>query len=371
MNVTLLGRWPEGELVGGVARYTVNLVKSLGQIEELKTHFISFGTQSQTINLGNAKITMVKARKLYYFLPFLAILRLLKEVNKVKPDVIHIQGSNLSPYILLAGLLRKKYSSVLLVLGVVALESQFGYGVKNTLWAFLSKITEKYFISKFENIIVETQSIKKLLEKQTDTKISVITTGVELEKYLKIKQHKSIEHPDLFIACKIEKLKGIDLVIKSIPYVLKKVPDLMLFIAGSGPQEKELKLLTKQLNLENHVKFLGFISEEKKYHYYQSCKAVIVPSRWDCQPTTIFEAAASGKPVIVSDKSNPEIVLDGKTGFIFQSENVDQLAEKIILLLTNETLREKMGASAKEAAKQYDWSETARRFFQVYNEIAK
>jgi glycosyltransferase involved in cell wall biosynthesis len=165
----------------------------------------------------------------------------------------------------------------------------------------------------------------------------------------------------------LTKIKGVDILIKALQIVINSIPNLSVYIAGSGPQEKELKTLVKKLNLENYVKFLGFISDEEKYQYYKACKIVVVPSRQDCQPAALFDAAASEKPVIASDMSNPGIVEEGKTGFIFKSEDIEDLASKMITLLKNEKLREEMGIVAKAKVKQYDWSEVAERYIEIYN----
>lgn len=176
-------------------------------------------------------------------------------------------------------------------------------------------------------------------------------------------------HRHFFFVNNLRKFKGVDILIKAIAVVIKVVPNISVYIAGSGPQETELKALVKRLNLEDLVKFLGFISEEEKYQYYKACKLVVVPSRWDCQPFALFDAAASGKPVIASDMSNPGIVEDGKTGFIFESENVEDLADKIITLLKDEKLRDEMGKANMEKAKQYDWCKVAERYIEIYKEV--
>ena len=178
------------------------------------------------------------------------------------------------------------------------------------------------------------------------------------------------ERPDIFIVVNLEKIKGVDILIKALPKVTKSIPNLSVRIAGSGPRENELKLLTKKLNLEAHVKFLGFISEEDKYQYYKACKIVVVPSRWDCQPFAPLDAAASGKPVVASCIGGiQDTVEDGKTGFLFEPENIEDLADKIVTLLKDEKLREEMGKAAKEKAKQYDWEKIAERTTEVYKEV--
>jgi glycosyltransferase involved in cell wall biosynthesis len=369
VRVAILANWPEEEAVGGVAYYTKSLVKSLSGQNQIDLHVISFGNVSKKIKEDNAHIHLIKAEKIYYLLPFLALSRVSKELKKIDPDVIHIQGSNISPYLLVGGRLRKRYPSTLIILGIVSRESKYGYGSSGNIWSFFNRISEKYYISKIPNLVVETNSIKDIVKSQTNSKIHVVPPGIDYIKYQDTKPENFKEKPDIFMVCKIEELKGIDLLIQSLPVVLKSIPELKVYIAGKGPQEEELKTMVQNLNLEDHVKFLGFISDEEKYQYYNSCKVVAVPSRWDCQPITLFEAAASGTPVVASDMSNPEVVVDGKTGFIFESENVNDLAKKLTLLLKDEKLLKLMSLAAKERGRQHDWHNTAKRFVDIYQEV--
>ena len=86
---------------------------------------------------------------------------------------------------------------------------------------------------------------------------------------------------------------------------------------------------------------MGYITDQEKYSYYNVCKIVVIPSRWDCQPAALFEAAAYSKPVIASDASNPDVIMDGITGFVFKSEDVKDLEKKIAYLLKNKNIQEK------------------------------
>ena len=168
------------------------------------------------------------------------------------------------------------------------------------------------------------------------------------------------------------RLKGIDILINAIPTVIKSIPDhdLKVYIAGSGEEETALKRMVKDLGLDRHVMFLGFISDEEEINkYYKACKIVVVPSRLDVEPFAPLNAAASGKPAIVSDKCNSSVIGDGKTGFVFKSEDVDELSSKMVKLLTDDKLREEMGKAAMEKAREYDWSKIVDRKVEIYKEV--
>ncbi|MBA7537543.1 D-inositol 3-phosphate glycosyltransferase [subsurface metagenome] len=203
----------------------------------------------------------------------------------------------------------------------------------------------------------------------TNSKIYVVPTGIEFEEIRRIKPHQE-ENLDIFSACRLHKIKGIDILIRAITTVIKSFPDLKVYIAGNGPQEDDLKNMVRELCLENHVRFLGVIYGEEKYWYFKACKLVVAPSRWDSQTITLPEAMASGKPTVASNVGGlPEVVENGKTGLIFESEDVDDLANKVLLLLQAKDLREKMGKAALEKAKGYDWNKIAERTTEVYREV--
>ena len=210
---------------------------------------------------------------------------------------------------------------------------------------------------------------EKIFKRQRSSKFPEILQRIALRKLRMLNRAANLNDLRVPPANRLEKLKGVDVLLEAISRVVQSVPDLKVLIAGSGSYKDELKNLVEKLNLKNNVKFLGFISEDKKYQYYKACKLVVVPTRWDCQPFTIFEAAACGVPVIVSDMANEEFVIDGETGLRFKSDGVEDLSNKILFLWNDDKLREKMGKSAILRAQEFDWSRIAERFVVTYQEI--
>ena len=110
------------------------------------------------------------------------------------------------------------------------------------------------------------------------------------------------------------------------------VQGMRLRIAGIGPQEEELRNYVRNNALGDRVSFCGFLSGDKLKNTVKNAKCIILPSEWyENGPYSVMEAMAAGKPVIVSDKGGlPEIVSDGKTGFIFRAFDHKSLADCII-----------------------------------------
>lgn len=373
MKVTMLCTYPlDGKLTSGSPILFERLSYYLANFKGIELHIISVGQETGKYKKNNTNIYAIKKKKLYFIPLFTPILfwKMKRIINEINPDIVHA-GSTSYFYSSAVAFLQDKYPVVSTALGIVANEIKYTRkeNRKYRILAWYMVIAERYLLSKIPHIIVPTPHIKSFLNKVTDAKIYTVSDGIEFERIQEFQPHKS-EKPDVLFMSSLKKLKGVDILIKALPMVLRAVPDLSVYIAGSGPCEDELKSLVKELNLETHVKFLGLITdEEEKYSYYKACKIVVAPSRWDCQPFAVIEGAACGKPTIASDKSNPAFLDDGKAGFIFKSENSVELANKIIQLMRSEKLREEMGKAGLEKVRECDWNRVAEKMFEVYTKV--
>ncbi len=104
-----------------------------------------------------------------------------------------------------------------------------------------------------------------------------------------------------------------------------------LYIAGSGPEEEQLRSMVKSLGMEKRILFLGFKSGAELKETVANALCVCLPSEWyENGPYSILEAQALGRPSIVSDQGGlPELVENGRTGYITKAGNVLDLTEKI------------------------------------------
>jgi len=204
----------------------------------------------------------------------------------------------------------------------------------------------------------------------TNANVYVISNGVDFEEIRDIKPHNLLKHPSIFFVGVLGNEKGIDVLLKAIPIIKEKIPNIYVYIAGRGSQEKELKELVRELKIGENVKFLGYISEEEKYSYYKAADVCAIPSRLENEPIVLLEAMACGTPVVASNVGGiPFMVENGKNGFLFDSENVEELADKIVALSKDEKLRRKMGEAGKEKVKEFTWDKIAEQTVKVYREI--
>ena len=137
--------------------------------------------------------------------------------------------------------------------------------------------------------------------------------------------------------------KGVDVLINAMKYS----PKVKLKIIGTGPQEKELKMLVKSLSLDN-VEFLGPKWGNDLNEILKKSLCVVVPSLWhENFPYVIIQSFAYGKAVIGTDRGGiPELIQNGKYGYIYPAKDYEKLAEKITFAQNN---REKIIEMGKEA----------------------
>lgn len=138
--------------------------------------------------------------------------------------------------------------------------------------------------------------------------------------------------------------KGVDTLIRAAAQA-----KVVLRIVGTGPDETKLKALATAQG--GNVEFLGYRTGENLKSLLRDARAIVLPSQWyENAPMSILEAYASGKIVIAAKIGGiPEMVLEGETGFLFESSNVDELANRLTLVssLSDETIAQ-MGERARD-----------------------
>lgn len=142
--------------------------------------------------------------------------------------------------------------------------------------------------------------------------------------------------------------KNVEVVLKAIPIVVKKYPDVKLVIAGDGPHKQVLKKLVTKLKIEKNVNFVGYVTPEQKTKFLAESIALLFPSLIEGFGLVILEAFQQQKPVVVS-KIPPmsDIVDDYKTGLLVDPHKKEKWAEAIIWLIQNPDQTKKMGMEGR------------------------
>ena len=147
--------------------------------------------------------------------------------------------------------------------------------------------------------------------------------------------------------------KGVDTVIRALPQVLRAVPQASYVVVGDGDDRRRLQRLAQETGVHQSVHFVGHQGEEELKSYYRKAELFAMPSCQEGFGIVFLEAMAFGKPVIGAASGGiPDIVIDGATGYLVNYGDVDTLADRLVRLLTDPDLRQKMGVAAKQRIKE-------------------
>jgi len=175
---------------------------------------------------------------------------------------------------------------------------------------------------------------------------------------------------------RIEGAKGILVLAKTIPEIIKRVPQVRFLIAGydrptprGTSQRAELEQQFARTGVSAKVEFLGAIEQSKLAALYQRADLCVVPAlQYESFSYTCAQAMAAGKPVIATRVGGmSETVEDGKTGLIVEPDNADELAAAIVALLNDRERRVAMGCAGREKVlMEYDPLKVAQQNVNVY-----
>lgn len=221
----------------------------------------------------------------------------------------------------------------------------------------LNKLIFRYFIN---DILVNSEETGRTILANnprlfSQENIQVIYNGIDLDEFDKQTGNPPYERKEneviLATAGRLSKQKGHDLLFDSIQKLKQTGISFKLLIAGDGELRDELVHKASEMGLSGHIIFLGFLDNIKPL--LDSSDIFLFPSRWEGFGYALVEAMACRKPVVAfHTSSNPEIVADGKTGFLVKDFDTGEFAEMIFQLINNPHLRTQMGENGRNRVEE-------------------
>lgn len=191
-------------------------------------------------------------------------------------------------------------------------------------------------------------------------RIVLIPNGIDLERFYVADQEQRRatrarynlqDDPVVGIIARLSDVKGIDILIKAMPQVRKAIPTVKLLIMGEGKEEVFLKRLVAEYDLANTARFIPEVADMAEC--LNMFDLFVMPSRQEGLGLSVLEAQACGLAVVASRVGGlVSIISDNETGFLVDSENIEELAAKIIFVLGDESLRRKVGRQAHDRVRQ-------------------
>lgn len=232
---------------------------------------------------------------------------------------------------------------------------------------------------KADHIIAVSEHTKRDLVRILNihpSKITVIylAAGIKIkdiqkEQIRKIKKKYQITGQYLLHVGTLNPRKNLEFLVKVFAKIIKQFPKLQLVIAGKkGWYYEDLFELVKRLSLDNKVLFTDYVSDQDMPYLYAGSEIFVFPSLYEGFGLPTLEAMQSGAPVISSNTSSmPEIV--GGAGILLSPADEDQWVAKIILLMQNRMLRQKLIYQGKIQANKFSWRKTALQTVRVYEKV--
>ena len=299
------------------------------------------------------------------------IIPLIKKINLIHAHWIIPQG--------IIGFFLKKIYRIPLITTI------HGSGLVPLKNIFFKKI-QKIVIKNSDIITVNSMNIKLELinrfpesKKQIDRKVHIIPMGIDTNLFKKInidkKFRKYKNNKILLFIGRLNKQKGVHILIKSLPYIIKNNNNIKLLIIGEGEYKKTLEALINKLRLQKFVELLGPKPHEELVNYYNLADIFILPSITTKIGTEAFglvlvEAMACKTCVIGSSSGGiKNIISHEKNGLIFKEKSPEDLAEKINLTLSNHAFRLKLAQKGYEFSQKLDWKEISKQFNQIYSKL--
>lgn len=227
-------------------------------------------------------------------------------------------------------------------------------------------------------IASSTKAKEKLISWGMDEKqifISLLT--VDIMPYITYKEEgistsNSEDESILLFVGRITVGKGIDLLIKALPYVNK---GYHVRLIGDGRDEDidSFKELAKDLNVDTKIEYCGFKQGKELIKEYQRASIFVLPTREDCFGLVLLEAMCSKKPIVVSKYADGayDIVKNGENGFIVNPYNEKEFADAINEILSDTTFKEKCDYICVQEREKFSFTEVSKGYIDAINYVMK
>ncbi|HZK71183.1 MAG TPA: glycosyltransferase family 4 protein [Clostridia bacterium] len=344
--------------LGGMIHYTSQFANSLSKYANV--HVIIGSQVDKNLFNENISLHLIELNPIRslnrYFLDLKNIINVLDEIN---PDIIHISGNS---YWIFGLYFYLKKRNVVLTVHDVNIHLGEKYYLANIL-------TNKVHLNLARHYFVHGENLKDLMIKKgySGKDISVIKHG-DYSFFTKYTKDGVQEDGSVLFFGRILDYKGLEYLIETVPIIKKQLPNINVIIAGNGDFAKYNSLIKSPQNFEI---INEFIPDEHVAELFQRASVVVLPYIEGSQTGIIPIASSFKKPAISTNVGSiPEIIEDGVTGYIVPSRNVDLLADSIVKILKDDTLRKQMGEKAyAKMKKELSWDAIAKDVIPTYRRI--
>ena len=283
-------------------------------------------------------------------------------LDEEKFDIIHLHEP-LCPMLCTTVLRLSQTANV----GTFHADGSIGYSLGKPF----NTIFLKRWFSKLDGKIAVSQPAMEFANKHFPGYYNIIPNGVDLDHFSPrvspIDEFCDGKMNILFVG-RLEKRKGLSYLLEAYQRVNREIPNWRLIIVGPGTRLRNKYEKRVVRNGLKDVVFVGYVSYDELPRYYKTADIVCAPATGrESFGIVLLEAMAVGKPIVASDIDGyASVVTHGVEGLLAPPKNKEMLAQALTSLMTNQSLRQQMGASGRLKAQDYGWEQIAQRVVSYY-----
>jgi PEP-CTERM/exosortase A-associated glycosyltransferase len=314
--------------------------------------------------------------------------RLMEAAKAIKPDILHAHSPVLNA---IAALRVGRQLAIPVVYEIRAFweDAAVDHGT-GTEWGIRYRLTramETYALRRVDAVTTICEGLRGdiLARGIPQQKVTVIPNAVNIEDFnpaeapdLQLSRHLGLDGKIVLgFVGSFYAYEGLNILLKALPAMLSKNPDIRVLLVGGGPQEKELRVLSSQLGVQERVIFTGRVPHDEVQRYYSVIDVLVYP-RLRMRLTDLvtplkpLEAMAQGRLIVASDVGGHlELIEDGKTGILFEAGNPTALAARLAVLLeTPERWAVLRQAARRFVENERNWPRSVASYRDIYGRIA-
>ncbi len=203
-------------------------------------------------------------------------------------------------------------------------------------------------------------------------KIFIIPLGIDIKKFI---PRSAIKEKTILFAGGSAEYKGLDILLKAFPAVIKKYPDVRLKIIGelNSKRTKELLNIAETFLISSSIDWIGSVPQEEMAGFYAKSYVLVLPSRAESFLLAAIEGMACAIPIIATPVGViPEIIMSGVNGFIMKSEDSEGLSDLIIELFKNPEKAEVIGRAGRRTVEEiFFWKNIGEQYVAKLESLIK
>ena len=368
--------------VNGAAYFTKRLAEGLAERDH-EVHVMCASTTLHSEEVTRRGVIEHRIRSVpvplhtdFRFSPPLLYRRVLAEVRRIRPDVVHAQGH----FFIGRAVIRAAKE-----LGIPVIATNhfmpdnlvFYLGLPGKMERTVARWAWRDFARVFNraDIVTTPTSFAANLveEKGILGPVLPISCGMDLSRFSPDNDGEAFkleygipEQPTFMYVGRLDAEKRVDELIRALPLVRKSV-DAQLVIVGDGHERQRLMELAEEIGVEGYVIFTGFVEDEELPGAYGATDVFCNAGIAELQSIVVLEAMATGKPVVAANAGAlPLLVHEGENGHLFEPGDVEGLASRLTEVLSDEGKRVQMGEESLRIVGRHDIEYTLAAFEELY-----